>query len=61
MGGQRLVCSFELEGQHRLSYHGLTLRVKGTVIAHPLYICSQSGPQGFSFIPIAVLGERLMR
>jgi hypothetical protein len=53
MGGQRLVCSLELEGQHCLSYYGLTLWVKGNVIAHPLYIRSQSGPQGFhSFLSL---------
>jgi len=56
MGGQGFVGPIELEGQHRLLYHGLTLWVKGNVVAHPLYIRSQSGPQGFSFIPIAVLG-----
>jgi len=56
MRGQRFVRPFELEGQHRLSYHRLTLWVKEAVIAHPLYIRSQSGPQGFSFILIAVLG-----
>jgi len=32
------------------------LWVKGNVLRTPLYIRSQSGPQGFSFIPIAVLG-----
>jgi hypothetical protein len=53
MRGQRFVRPFELEGQHRLSYHRLTLWVKGTVIAHPLYIRSQSGPQGFhSFLSL---------
>jgi hypothetical protein len=36
---------------------GLTLRVKEFVGAHLLYIRSSCGPQGFSFIPISVLGR----
>lgn len=56
MGRPSLVDPFELEGPYRLSYHHLTLWVKGLVVAHPLYIRSQSGPQGFSFIAIAGLG-----
>jgi hypothetical protein len=53
MGHQGVVRSFELEGQHRLSCHGLTLWVNRNVIAHPLYIRSQAAHKVVAlFLPL---------